>query len=166
MACEATFIILQRQNTFIEPLLRMLSAGLYTTGFPSLHKLLRKKNSLTNKQTKAKNTSSHLTSFTHLVGWSEIKRSAVEVAVSSPVPQRHVLRVDERSGQCPGFICSTIISVKLDGGIPPGCLMDASKATFIPHQSCKVVLPHLRKGLVRFKGHFQSSLEWPVVNGF
>lgn len=85
--------------------------------------------------------------------------------MSSPVPQRHVLRVDERSGQCPVFICSPIISVKLDDGIPLGYLMDASKAAFIPHQSWKG-LPHLRKGLVRFKGHFQSSLEWPVVNGF
>lgn len=86
--------------------------------------------------------------------------------MSSPGPQRHVLRVNERSGQCPVFICSAIISVKLDDGIPLGCLMDASKATFIPHQSWKVVLPHLIKGLMRFKGHFQSSLEWPVVSGF
>lgn len=60
------------------------------------------------------------------------------------------------------FICSA--SVKLDDAIPLGYLMDASKATFIPHQSQKV-LSHLIKGAMRFKGHFQSSVEWPMVNG-
>jgi hypothetical protein len=61
-------------------------------------------------------------------------------------------------------ICSAIISVEPDDGIPLGYLMDASKAAFIPHQSRKVLF-HPIKGVMRFKGHFQSSLEWPMVNG-
>lgn len=111
-----------------------------------------------NKQTKHLKS---LTSITHLVGG--IQLFALVAGVHSPVPQRHVLRVNERSDQCPVFICSAIISVNLDGGIPLGYLMNTSKATFIPHASHKV-LSHLIKGVMRFKGHCQSSLEWPTVD--
>lgn len=79
-----------------------------------------------------------------------------------------MLGADERSGQCHVFICSAFILAvsKLDDAIPLGSLMDASKSTFTPNQSQKV-LCHLIKGVVRSKGHYQPSVEdlgWPVVN--
>lgn len=62
-------------------------------------------------------------------------------------------------------LCSFVLLLflKLDGGIPLGYLMDTSKATVMPHHSQKV-LSHLIKGVMRLKGHFQSSLEWPTVD--